>query len=145
MSEWISVKDGLPEADRSVLFYIELPWISGKKGFCVISDGSDGIVYRYNFVTHWMPLPKPPEKKPTHKVDSTPSTLGSMKRKYEMYPFLKLLICQLFHSGQKQYTTTGIYGPDGMVDRYSYEIRCKKCLCSCVIFEENTFLPGRQK
>ena len=55
-AEWISVKDRLPEKDEYVLC------------FCNIGDGFQAI-FHYGkerkfdgtAVTHWMPLPKPPE------------------------------------------------------------------------------------
>lgn len=59
MSEWISVKDRLPEKDEYVLC------------FCNIGDGFQAIFHygkerKFNgtAVTHWMPLPKPPEVTP---------------------------------------------------------------------------------
>lgn len=56
---WISVKDRLPEKDEYVLC------------FCNIGDGFQAIFHygkerKFNgtAVTHWMPLPKPPEVTP---------------------------------------------------------------------------------
>lgn len=58
-NEWISVKDRLPEKDEYVLC------------FCNIGDGFQAIFHygkerKFNgtAVTHWMPLPKPPEVTP---------------------------------------------------------------------------------
>ena len=62
MDKWISVKDRLPQGDYDVLVYYSnglygvefVHWIMGKcLGWC----GEDcGVA-----VTHWMPLPSPPE------------------------------------------------------------------------------------
>ena len=104
MSEWISVKDRLPEAGKHVLADCEVRLISGRKKHYVckayyapahtLSAGSfpdDDECYEYDetddnyyllegwyecihnwddysgvvigdFVTHWMPLPTPPEE-----------------------------------------------------------------------------------
>ena len=58
-AHWISVKDRLPEKDEYVLC------------FCNIGDGFQAIFHygkerKFNgtAVTHWMPLPKPPEVTP---------------------------------------------------------------------------------
>lgn len=57
--KWVSVKDRLPEKDEYVLC------------FCNIGDGFQAIFHygkerKFNgtAVTHWMPLPKPPEVTP---------------------------------------------------------------------------------
>ena len=64
MSEWISIKDRLPESDKKVL----------------ITDGRNMMVswyYKWNGmirwvdtlyvrdITHWMPLPEPPKRDDT--------------------------------------------------------------------------------
>ena len=70
MSEWISVKDRLPENEKEVLAYYGFNRGDGDLGmrFC-------GVLTYYAFdpsphwqhestgltVTHWMPLPNPPE------------------------------------------------------------------------------------
>lgn len=58
-AHWISVKDRLPEKDEYVLC------------FCNIGDGFQAIFHygkerKFNgtAVTHWMPLPEPPEVTP---------------------------------------------------------------------------------
>lgn len=61
---WISVDDQLPKADTIVLVYAN----DIIKGHCVAhysSDGCfrDGTVVPLD-VTHWMPLPAPPEVTP---------------------------------------------------------------------------------
>lgn len=62
-NEWISVKDRLPEKRKDVLCFfqdgimqrsiIEISWI----------DSFQRFMYEeiYGEVTHWMPLPEPPE------------------------------------------------------------------------------------
>lgn len=70
MSEWISVKDRLPEEDVSVLVfgssglfigsydygnkYMESYWSSEKYKHIECTED-------YEPVTHWMPLPQPPK------------------------------------------------------------------------------------
>jgi hypothetical protein len=66
-SEWISVKDRLPEVDKNVLvitahgsFKIARCNIY-KNGTQVVWATNDGLGERA--ITHWMPLPEPPEMK----------------------------------------------------------------------------------
>lgn len=68
MSEWISVKDRLPEAFRPVIVCREKG-----KGEYVVEQGCKDVkdwwkVYgtRTKKVTHWMPLPEPPMEE-THE------------------------------------------------------------------------------
>ena len=61
MSEWISVKDRLPETGVEVLAY------SDGDIYTVVHciDGSwiaSSTYYDLYHVTHWMPLPEPPDK-----------------------------------------------------------------------------------
>lgn len=58
MSEWISVRDRLPEENGDYLValddgYIGVTWYSADEGFDLWADAGE--------VTHWMPLPEPPE------------------------------------------------------------------------------------
>ena len=59
--EWISVKDKLPEKNVRVLVYLETDRSYTK----IDTDRLDnrGFVRWYKDVTHWMPLPQPPETK----------------------------------------------------------------------------------
>lgn len=71
MSEWISVKDRLPEIGVEVLICD----VNGSNGFRdvwsleldeeygdVCWEGKDGCWYSPDSVTHWMSLPEPPEE-----------------------------------------------------------------------------------
>lgn len=62
VQEWISVKDRLPENVKEGLL-IALRWGAVDIGWC--EDGRWGSEfvdeYEDGEVTHWMPLPKPPE------------------------------------------------------------------------------------
>lgn len=77
--KWISVKDKLPELGEKVLVYttgnnMYTGWINSENTFTVVS-GSHGFVDSYT-VTHWMPLPEPPQEKTKPEFD-----------KYEVYYF----------------------------------------------------------
>lgn len=71
MNEWISVKDALPELKTSkanpqsdpVLVFngvitVGIRWICGDKDYFLSNEYDE----RYNLITHWMPLPSPPNK-----------------------------------------------------------------------------------
>lgn len=68
MSEWISVKDRLPEEEENVILYDgdevfcgNMEIMLGKH--CFGNQKCDGICYGWyekKKITHWMPLPKPP-------------------------------------------------------------------------------------
>lgn len=68
MSEWISVKDRLPEVRAVVLVYANNKiYVSG---IAALNDYGDGLHNWYcvndyesidQDITHWMPLPDPPE------------------------------------------------------------------------------------
>jgi Protein of unknown function (DUF551) len=62
MSEWISVKEDLPECDVTVLVYFGEPDIDYEFDY-MDYNSDDGTVYWANSgndVTHWMHLPKHP-------------------------------------------------------------------------------------
>lgn len=72
MSEWISVKDKLPEKQIDVVFYSDpYEWWTGMFTPKNLGYDNDGFKYHQHWgddgyhkiknVTHWMPLPKPPE------------------------------------------------------------------------------------
>lgn len=64
MSDWISVKDRLPKAEEKVLAY-EAAFDSMSIAFRLPDTENyinDGDFYTLDAVTHWMPLPKPPEE-----------------------------------------------------------------------------------
>lgn len=64
MSEWISIKDRLPDVIGDYLCYDDgagIAWAffnSAKQWAYSHLDGDNGY---YVFVTHWMPLPEPPK------------------------------------------------------------------------------------
>lgn len=63
MDNWISVEDGLPENGDDVLVYtsdeyVSLGEYSNRKWRVYGTPYFDPIAH----VTHWMPLPKPPQK-----------------------------------------------------------------------------------
>lgn len=71
MSEWISVKDRLPECGEKCLAvlntifgsYVDLfiytnDILTNEPGFYCIYN----LYYRMDKVTHWMPLPEPPKE-----------------------------------------------------------------------------------
>lgn len=64
MSEWISVKDRLPENGKEVLFSdgssIMVGWYNADEEYWELTD-ADMIAYAQD-VTHWMPLPRLPEE-----------------------------------------------------------------------------------
>lgn len=67
MSQWISVKDRLPEQGKNVLVFALSPAIKTKEIVIDrLEDGENKLVWMYTHgwytVTHWMPLPEPPNK-----------------------------------------------------------------------------------
>ncbi len=65
MSEWISVKDRLPSTIGHYIAYSPgmITWVffSSNKKWCFDNTFLKGV-------THWMPLPKPPEDKDGGKL-----------------------------------------------------------------------------
>lgn len=64
MSEWISVKDRLPDRFQPVIICRD-----GPKGTTIVEEGFRDVgdwwkVYgtRVKKVTHWMPMPEPPQE-----------------------------------------------------------------------------------
>lgn len=65
MSEWISVKDRLPEEGKSVLIFDECGNIlvySLERDRDGDLHWEDDYGYWHNDVTDWMPLPEPPKE-----------------------------------------------------------------------------------
>ena len=59
MSEWISVDDRLPEYGDKILVHLDYGDIKG-----ILLEEYSGTKFwsrAFNNVTHWMPLPEPPE------------------------------------------------------------------------------------
>lgn len=64
MCKWISVQDRLPKAKEMVLAY-EAAFDSMSMAFRLPNTEefiNAGDYYALDAVTHWMPLPKPPEE-----------------------------------------------------------------------------------
>lgn len=71
MSEWISVKERLPEQDGKVLCRYGFEREGKRSGYmvtgCLDYYATDEIPHFQHastglYVTHWMPLPEPPEE-----------------------------------------------------------------------------------
>lgn len=65
---WISVKERLPKVNKDVLlfspFYLDYKYFIGKllkDGAFVCEEAERDIFFGKEKVTHWMPLPEPPE------------------------------------------------------------------------------------
>ena len=59
-SDWISVEERLPETGRGVLVHGGMAYLSDQdRAWHSMIDGNRRIQWA---VTHWMPLPEPPEK-----------------------------------------------------------------------------------
>lgn len=65
-NEWISVKERLPEIDDEVIIYVDgitdCAFYIGRNIF------ERGNRIRETDVTHWMPIPEPPQEEPEVKV-----------------------------------------------------------------------------
>lgn len=61
-SEWIPINDRFPKEEQSVLVYV--PNSPFKVSVDKYSDyGNLGKSFKYRGVSHWMPLPEPPQSK----------------------------------------------------------------------------------
>lgn len=72
-TQWISIEDRLPEADQNVLLYVDYSvyeTITMFVGHLLERDGHhhwapydwNGLGFNFDDITHWMPLPEPPEE-----------------------------------------------------------------------------------
>ena len=72
-NEWVSVEERLPENNAQVLMW-SAKWKIAEAGsyynqdFWVYSEIGDG--YIADKITHWMPLPAPPDRRPTEVEDN---------------------------------------------------------------------------
>lgn len=64
MSEWISVKDRLPEEFVSILVYMpdEAPMPTVREGYLTECGFMVPALLQHIPVTHWRPLPEPPKE-----------------------------------------------------------------------------------
>jgi hypothetical protein len=60
MSEWISVKDRLPDDCQKVLIYTQANKIAHEMYVHFYDSRANSPIW--NIVTHWMPLPPPPKQ-----------------------------------------------------------------------------------
>lgn len=72
MTDWVSVKDRLPQAKETVLAY-EAAFDSMSMAYRLPNTEEwidTGDYYALDAVTHWMPLPKPPKRQAMSKTDA---------------------------------------------------------------------------
>lgn len=67
MSEWISVKERLPEKGQNVLVFATSKYIGTEKiSIDRLEEGERDSIWFFTHgwfdVTHWMPLPEPPKE-----------------------------------------------------------------------------------
>lgn len=68
--QWIPVTERLPDTDKDVLVYATTKFIGGFKiAIDKLEEGEQHPIWLYTHgwfeVTHWMPLPEPPESEGT--------------------------------------------------------------------------------
>lgn len=73
VSSWIPCSERLPEKDMSVLISAQghrvTAYYDSVKGVFMLTE-TEGLFYSMSAVTHWMPLPEPPQRKDdTHDND----------------------------------------------------------------------------
>lgn len=107
-SQWISVKDRLPEyADEIVLAWGDVNGEGHLEMECAIFEDDDWHLNvgsgTLRNVTHWMPLPAPPEPKLTVKT-----ALSLAVRMLEMHEETALSVTENFEIRRKQ-----LCDPDG--------------------------------
>lgn len=66
VQRWIPVTERLPDTDKDVLVYATTKFIGGSKiAIDKLEEGEQRPIWLYTHgwfeVTHWMPLPEPPE------------------------------------------------------------------------------------
>lgn len=73
INRWISVKDRLPNIKERVFVYIPKPDNHYNIEIAYISEGNDDCPYwvlrdksqfystRFHYISHWMPMPEPPQ------------------------------------------------------------------------------------
>ena len=73
MSEWISVKDRMPEEGVDVLVYGDI-YLNRKGADVDFVDRKSGNFFYYDEgeVTHWRPLPEPPESEAPDRAERRP-------------------------------------------------------------------------
>lgn len=63
---WISVKDRLPDVIGSYIVFFNDEFFRGQQsmGWMFFNSKKEWCMdnRKYKFITHWMPLPKPPKK-----------------------------------------------------------------------------------
>lgn len=66
-NEWVSVEEGLPSPWEEVLVFSE-PYVD--VGY-LLETGDFYSIRGFNNITHWMPLPAPPDRRPPEGEEDT--------------------------------------------------------------------------